>query len=178
MVLDSFISITEAANRLGTPETQVRAMVDAGKIKGAVINGDVVVREKDVKVKRPNIQLVKQPKIRAPKLPKIQPIKHLSGIRREDLPEYRQFSHLHGQPIWVTEAARKYNVAQPNVSRWIKAGVIKQLGVDKNRILLDEQDVAYCAYVYHQRNAKRGSWLFRPDGTPYEYRDALKELAV
>jgi hypothetical protein len=169
MVLDTFISITEAAKRLSTPENQVRAMVDAGKIKGAVINGDIVVREKDVKIKHPKIHLVKQPKI--------QPIKQLSSVRREDLAEYQQFSHLQGQPIWVAEAARKYNIVHQNVSRWIKLGVIKQLGADRNRLLLDEQDVAYCAYVYHQRNAKRGSWLFRPDGTPYEYRDALKEMA-
>jgi hypothetical protein len=178
MVLDTFISLAEAAKRLSTPESQVRAMVDAGKIKGAVINGDVVVREKDVKIKRPKIQLVKQPKIQSHKQPKIQPIKQISNLRREDLPEYQQFSHLQGQPIWVAEAARKYNIVHQNVSRWIKAGVIKQVGVDRNRLLLDEQDVAYCAYVYHQRNAKRGSWLFRPDGTPYEYRDALKEMVA
>jgi predicted site-specific integrase-resolvase len=167
MVLDTFISIAEAAQRLAITESQVRAMVDTGKIKGIVVNGDVVVREKDMKVKQPKVQPIKQPKV--------QPIKQLSSIHRDDLPEYQQFAHLHGQPIWVTEAARQYGVAQPNISRWIKSGVIKQLGVDKNRLLLDEQDVAYCAYVYHQRNAKRGSWLFRPDGTPYEYRDAPKE---
>jgi hypothetical protein len=178
MVLDTFISIAEAAVKMGAPESQVRAMIDAGKIKGAVINGDIVVREKDVKAKHPKIQLAKQPKIQPAKQPKIQPIKQLSNIRREDLPEYRQFAQLQGQPIWVTEAARKYNVAQPNISRWIKSGVIKPMGVEKNRLLLDEQDVAYCAYVYHQRNAKRGSWLFRPDGTPYEYRDAMKEMAA
>jgi hypothetical protein len=167
MVLDTFISIAEAAKRMATTESQVQAMVDAGKIKGIVVNGDIVVREKDMKIKGPKVQIVKQPKV--------QPIKQLSDVRREELPDYQQFAHLRSQPIWVAEAARKYNVVHQNISRWIKAGVIKQLGVDRNRLLLDEQDVAYCAYVYHQRNAKRGSWLFRPDGTPYEYRDAPKE---
>jgi len=170
MVLDTFVSLAEAAKKMGITKTQVRAMVDTGKIKGAVINGDVVVREKDVKIKRSKIQSFKQPKI--------QPIKQSSNIRREDLPEYRQFSYLQGQPIWVAEAARKYNLLQPTVSNWVKAGFIKRLGADKNRLLLDEQDVAYCAYIHHNRSGKQGSWLFRPDGTPYEYRDALKELAV
>ncbi|RPH60328.1 MAG: DNA-binding protein, partial [Chloroflexi bacterium] len=116
MVLDTFISIAEAANRLGTSESQVRAMVDAGKIKGAVINGDLIIREKDMH-------------------PKIQPIKQRSKVLREDLPEYKQFVHLRGVPIWVAEAARKYNVAHPNISRWLKSGIIKQLGMDRNRLL-------------------------------------------
>jgi hypothetical protein len=146
---------------LGVSVDQVRQMVEAGTIKGAEVNGEIIVREKSIKEK-----------IRHPK---VQPIKHMSGIRREDLPEYQQYAYLQGKPIWASESARKYNVIQQNISRWVKFGIIKQVGVDKNRILLDEQDVAYCAFIYHQHNGQRGRWLFRPDGTPYEYRDIPKQ---
>ena len=76
------------------------------------------------------------------------------------------FPELKGEKIWIAEAARKYKVPQPNLSRWAERGFIKKLGKFKNRVLLDEADVAYCVAVARDRSGT-GRWLFNDDGTPY-----------
>ena len=90
-------------------------------------------------------------------------------IRREDLPEYIQFRHLANVPIWIGEAARKYS-AQGLYPRlimvWVQKGYIRKIRDDGNRVVVDEQDVAYCALIF-QRNRRRGRKVFNPDGTPY-----------
>jgi len=68
--------------------------------------------------------------------------------------------------IWIGEASRKYNVPHPTLSRWKDKGLIKILGQESNKILLDEQDVAYCAYIYHQ-DGGQGKRIFADDGRPY-----------
>ncbi|MBI3762225.1 MAG: MerR family transcriptional regulator [Chloroflexi bacterium] len=85
-----------------------------------------------------------------------------------DRPAYiaKHFAHLIGTPIWVSEAARKYGIPSPTISVWTKHGHIKQIEHDKNRVLLDEADVAYCAKVHEERGGQ-GRWLFNKDGTPY-----------
>ena len=55
MVLDTFISIAEAATRIGTTEAQVRKMVDAGTIKGVLVNGQSVVKERSINRKERSI---------------------------------------------------------------------------------------------------------------------------
>jgi hypothetical protein len=79
----------------------------------------------------------------------------------------KQFQHLQGVEISIRDAARKYDVHHPTVSRWVTRGVIKVLRRDKNRIMVDEADVAYAASVAHSRPG-RGKWLFDSDGQPYE----------
>jgi len=89
-------------------------------------------------------------------------------LRKEDLPEYKAFAHLTGVPIWVSEAARAHNIPQQTISRWIKTGIIKRIGENGNKILIDAADVAYCAKIYHDRNTKQGRRLFDDDGLPYK----------
>ncbi len=36
-------------------------------------------------------------------------------LRKEDLPEYKKYAHLKGKEIWVSEAARKYNLLHPTI---------------------------------------------------------------
>ena len=57
--------------------------------------------------------------------------------KKEDLEEYKQFAHLKGEPIWTSEAARKYEISQRTLSRWVQAGYIKCMDNDGYRIYLD-----------------------------------------
>jgi hypothetical protein len=49
----------------------------------------------------------------------------------------------------------------------VKAGYIKQLGSNGNKVLVDEADVAYCSEIYKKRG-RQGRVLFNEDGTPYK----------
>ncbi|HNS37566.1 MAG TPA: hypothetical protein PKH92_06465 [Anaerolineaceae bacterium] len=134
-----FLTLSEASRRYGIDWKQLQQLIATGTIRAAEIRGEVIVNESEV---RAQIQ------------------------RREDLPEYRQFGHLSGVAIWIGEASRKYNVPHPTLSRWKDKGLIKILGQESNKILLDEQDVAYCAYIYHQ-DGGQGKRIFADDGRPY-----------
>ena len=147
--LPTFITMSEAAHDLGVSEARLRRMIGAGTIKAAQISGETVVSEASVR-----------------KFHKQQPISQPSGVRKEDLPEYRKFDYLNGRSIWVRRAEDKYGVPSPTISSWVQRGYIAILGQAGNKILLNEQDVAYCAEIYHAHKGQ-GRWLFRSDGTPY-----------
>lgn len=80
------------------------------------------------------------------------------------------YKSLQGIRIHVSEAARKYNIPNPTISRWAKKGYIKIIDRVGNKTYLDEADVARCAEVYQDRGGQ-GRWLFNPDGTPYNPKD-------
>jgi hypothetical protein len=84
------------------------------------------------------------------------------------VPEYKRFEKFQGVAISIGQAARDYNIPQPTISGWKKRGLLKQVGVEKNRILIDKQDVAYCAYIYHknEQGKRQGQWLFDLNGVP------------
>jgi hypothetical protein len=138
-----YVSLTKAAMMLNTSMSSLNRMIQSGKIKAVEIAGEIAISESCL----------------------------LSNMKKEDLPEYKKFTHLAGQTIWVAEAARKYNTEHSNIIRWTSRGFIKVLGKEKNRILLDEQDVAYCVEIYKTR-AGQGKWVFNPDGTPYTPKDS------
>jgi hypothetical protein len=133
-----YVPLTKAAIMLNTSMSSLNRMIQSGKIKAVEIAGEIAVSENSL----------------------------LSSMKKADLPEYKKFAHLAGQTIWVAEAARKYNTEHSNIIRWTNRGFIKVLGKEKNRTLLDEQDVAYCAEVHKSRGGQ-GKWIFNPDGTPY-----------
>ena len=139
--LPTFISTAEAAHRLGVSEARVRRMIEAGTIKAVNVGGDTVVGEASIR----------------------------GLIPKEELPEYRKYTNLKGMPIWISKAARQYDVTLSVMHRWVIRGYIARLGKDKNKILLNEQDVAYCAEIYHQHGGQ-GKWIFNADGSPYVLR--------
>jgi DNA-binding transcriptional MerR regulator len=49
---------------------------------------------------------------------------------------------LEGQPIHQSEAARKYNLKQPSISNWRRSGLIRTVGKEGNRVLVNEADIA------------------------------------
>ncbi len=145
MTLDHFLLLPDAASRLRISEVKLRAWIDKGKIRAAILpGGEIGVSEQAVIVMTPT--------------------------PKDELPEYQKHAHLKGMAIWISEAARKYNVLHQTILKWVNAGYIKRLGNDGYRTFVDEADVAYCAEIYHQRGGQ-GKWLFKEDGTPYKKGD-------
>ena len=94
------------------------------------------------------------------------PVATMAQIRKEDLPEYKKHAHLAGVGIHVREASRKYGVPHPTISRWVQRGIIRVIGQEANRVLIDEADTAYCVEVW-RANRGSGRWLFDENGLPY-----------
>jgi excisionase family DNA binding protein len=136
--LPIFISTAEAAHQLGVSEARLRRMIDAGKIRAANIGEETVVSEASIRELTP----------------------------KEQLPEYKKYAHLKGVSIWISDASRKYNIPNQTIVRWVAKGIIRRLGTEKNKVLIDQADLAYCAEIYHAHRGQ-GKWLFNPDGTPY-----------
>ncbi|WP_322508051.1 hypothetical protein [Anaerolinea sp.] len=139
--LPTFLPLSEAARKYGLDEARLRALIEKGKIRAGVIAGEMVVSEDE--------------------------LRDQAVTRKEDLPEYKKNAHLRGVPIWIGEASRKYGIPDRTIINWVKRGFIRTLGQDKNRKLVDEADIAYCAEVYNQRKGQ-GKWLFDDNGLPYK----------
>lgn len=88
-------------------------------------------------------------------------------LPKEALPEYQENEELRGTPISINEAGRKYKLNTSTLTRWMQRGLIRQLGKDGRKTLLDEADVAYCARVY-KSNSGQGKWAFDQVGRPYK----------
>jgi predicted site-specific integrase-resolvase len=138
MALTHFISLKEAAQKMRVSTAQIRDLVESGKIEGGILpDGEVVVNEESLPVKK------------------------------EDLPEYKKYAHLKGRAIWLNKASKDYNIPQQTITRWVKSNIIERLFDDGYRVFVNEQDVAYCAEIYHKFGSQ-GRRLFNPDGTPYK----------
>lgn len=85
----------------------------------------------------------------------------------EDTPEYKANKHLAGTPIHMSEAARKYKIPHQTLSRYVKKMIIKTIGKNGNKVLLDEAYVAYAKQVIKRRKAGQGKWMFDENGMPY-----------
>jgi hypothetical protein len=142
--IPTYIPIKDAAKKYGYVLADLKRLAQSGKIKAVKLpNGDMVVSETSVKEK----------------------------LKKEDLPEYKKHKDLAKNPIWLSEAERIYEVSTQTLSRWVKAGYISKIGLDGNRVLLNEQDVAYCAEIYKKRGGQ-GKRIFAEDGTPYKSKTA------
>ena len=142
MALDRFITLSEAAQRMRTSVKETRSMIKSGKIKGGLLpDGAMVVSEETLPTRN---------------LPK-----------KEDLKEYKRYAHLGGIKIGINEAAKKYGLNFSTLRRWVVSGYVKKVGQIGQKILVNEQDVAYCVWIYH-RSGGQGKRLFNKDGTPYQ----------
>ena len=99
--------------------------------------------------------------------------KLLPNRKKEDLKEYKQFVHLKGEQISISDAARKYDVPLTTLSGWAKKRNLITRTSDGYRVFLNEQDVAYCVSVYKKRKGQ-GKRIFYRDGTPYQTKVELK----
>jgi excisionase family DNA binding protein len=138
--LELFITPEQAARQLGISVDSIYQWADEGRLRAAVMtDGEIGISQHSVN------QL----------LPK------------EALPEYKENQDLRGTPISINEAGRKYKLNTSTLTRWMQRGLIRRLGKDGRRTLLDEADVAYCARIY-QLNHGQGKWVFDEAGRPYK----------
>lgn len=137
--LELFITPEQAARQLGMDSTAVLRLADEGKLRAAVMtDGSIGISQQSVNELLP----------------------------KEAQPEYRENEELRGTPISINEAGRKYSLNTSTLTRWMQRGLIRQLGKDGRKTLLDEADVAYCARVYRQ-NSGQGKWAFDEEGRPH-----------
>ena len=143
MVLLTFLPLPEAANKLGLSVAELRSRVESGTITaGKLPDGEIVV---NITAKEDDINA------------------RLSAIKRED------FEYLRGNPITVSEAAKKYGVHRNTVLEWAKQKYITVLKPGY-RMQIDEADVAYCAAIHAERKqtgVRFGAPLLDQSGKPY-----------
>ena len=148
-LVPTYIPIKDAAVKYGYGLLELKKMAQSGKINAVKLpDGDLVVSEDKLK----------------------------DTLPKEKLPEYKKHKELAEQTIWVSKATRKYSISHPTINRWVSLGFIKKMGTQGNKVLLNAQDVAYCAEVYRLRGGGQGKRIFAKDGTPYKSNPAL--LAV
>ncbi len=140
--LPTYLPLPEAARKYGLAEARIKSLIESGTIKAAMVGDTVVVSESEV-------QNSGKP------------------LRKEDLPEWKKHAHLKGTPIWILKAAEVYTVPFSTIRGWVQKGYIGVIGSEGKKVLLNEQDVAYCADIYHLRKGQ-GKWLFDKDGLPYK----------
>lgn len=78
--------------------------------------------------------------------------------KRDISPE--KFEHLRGNLLGMNEAGLKYGVRTVTISRWARQGVIKIMGEDGLKKLVDEADVAYLAKISDYQKIRSGKKLF------------------
>ena len=82
--------------------------------------------------------------------------KDMSEIKLEELEEFQRFKHLLGHGISQSEASRRYDIPQATISRWVKLDHIPRLGMDRNRVLIDEAYISYYAHKYKKLDPGQG----------------------
>ena len=140
MALPTYIPIADAADKYGYDLDELKKMAQSGKINAAVLpGGDMVVSESSIK----------------------------GNLRKEDLPEYKQFIKLKGTGLGLRESADEYNLPVSTLRGWVTKKIVSTIGIDGRKTLLDQADVAYCAKIYHAIGGQ-GKRIFNLDGTPYK----------
>lgn len=90
----------------------------------------------------------------------------------------KEFAHLRGQWITVSEASTKYPYTRDNDKRMDNLEYV-QTQVDSYPMKLNEAEIAYCAKIHSERKAsgsRSGVPLLNKDGRPYELKHpALSE---
>jgi hypothetical protein len=145
--LDRFIPLPKAARRLKISEKTLRSLVEAGKIRAAILaTGQIIVSEQNA------AQVVTYEQIN----------EQLRAIRRED------FNRLSGRAITISESVKKYDVPNRTLYGWIERNQVAVIE-HGHGMKLDEADVAYCAAVYSIRKTTgslSGASLLDEGGKP------------
>ncbi len=145
--LPTFLPLPEAARKYGLDEARLRQLIERGKIRAGVVAGEMVVSEDEVKKRAEKEQD--------------------SGVRKEDLPEYQQFSYLSNSYLGINEASKKYRIPYTTLYRWIRRGFISVKGQAGQKVLISEQDVAFCELIYRPQK-RQGKKIFTANGIPVQ----------
>jgi predicted site-specific integrase-resolvase len=141
--IPTYIPIKDAADKYGYALDELKRLAQSGKINAVRLpGGDMVVSENELE-----FPIIKT---------------------KEELKAYKDkhYADLAGKETWVSKAARDYEIPHQSISQWIKAGYIRKVGMDKNRVLVSEQDVAFYANM-HKKFGGQGRRLFDEHGLPY-----------
>ena len=140
--IPTYIPVADAAKKYGYDLDELKRLAQSGKINAVRLpDGGMVVSENELEFPVINT--------------------------KEELEVYKskKYPQLAGKSTWISKAAREYNVSQQSIGRWVRAGYIRKMGQDMNRILISEQDVAFYADM-HNQFGKRGRRLFNDNGLP------------
>ena len=131
--LETYVPLKEVARKYGIPAKVLTRLIEDGIVRLARTEaGDRVIASSTVDNETAT---------------------HI--ILDEIRPEW--YEHLRGKKIRVLEAATKYDVPNPNISRWIKLGYITILDKGFQRTEIDEADVAYVIAIYKRAIELTGS---------------------
>jgi len=148
--LPTYLPIRAAAKKYGVSVARIRSLITDGTIRAAMMEKTLVISESDVQA---------------------------TAQTREDTPEWEtEFNQYKGVGISIGVASRSFGVQHSTISRWVKSGLIKRLGKDKNRVLIDKADVAYCSKIHKERKSKQGRRLFDKNGLPYKPKSQGKSI--
>jgi len=159
MTLEPYLTLSDAARRYGISTDALTRLVKAGIIR-AVHNeeGTAVI----------TVQTVDNATAARMILDEIKP---------------EQYEHLRGKKIRLTEAAREYEVDQPNLSNWVRYGYIRVLDQGFQRLELDAADTKYAADIFKRAKELTGSsikagWVLKRVLTKTAKPSELKHAAV
>ena len=138
--LEHFVTLKQAGAQLGLDQPSILRLVENNELHAAMLPDETIG------VSLSSVQAL---------------------LPREELPDYKDFAHLKGEPISISESSRQYGIHTSTLTRWMQRGYITKLGKDGRRTLLDEADVAYCAKIYLS-DSGQGKWSFDEDGKPIQ----------
>ncbi len=189
-----YLRLSDAAAKYDLPLDHLTRAVERGIVRAVRVNGFIAVAEDDVQKLR---EVNGEPVAELPRYLPLSEASRRYGISEEVLKRAiqsgtieaiyldeevavaegdvekiviheKEFDHLRGRPISISEASRRYKVPVSTISRWAQVGYIKRLGREGRKVLLDEADVAYCARVYVALEGGPGKRIFDSEGRPYQ----------
>lgn len=178
------LTLEEAAGRYNLDVEHLRQMVAANKIKSVVVDGHTLVDEAEVRrvTGKDGNHLHWMPLSEAARLYSLEEAllellakegKVRSGVldgemqvALEDVEalrgqlDKRNFQHLEGSPISMSEAARRYAFPVGSIFNWVRKGYIRVLGTGTKEVFVNESDVAYARVLANIRGLEKGKALF------------------
>jgi excisionase family DNA binding protein len=142
--IPTYLPLPDAAKKYGLSETVLTQLIQVGKIQAVKLpTGELLVAAENNDSKKTKAEIIA-----------------------------KEFVHLRGEKITVTEAADKYDLHRDTVLEWVQKGYITVLKPGY-RMELDAADVAYCAKIYRQKLREyggqlRGVNIFDEQGNPYQ----------
>lgn len=149
--IPTYLPLADAAQKYGVSEMVLTQLILAGKIEA---------------IQLPTGELLVAADTNGHKIP------------TKDETILKEFAHLRGQWITVSEASTKYHVPGTTIREWINLEYV-QTKVDSYPMKLNEAEIAYCAKIHNERKtsgSRSGVPLLNKDGRPYELKHpALSE---
>jgi excisionase family DNA binding protein len=142
--IPTYIPLPEAAKKYGLSEAVLTQLIQVGKIQAIRLStGELLVAAENNGSRKTKAEIIA-----------------------------KEFVHLRGEKITVTEAAGKYDLHRDTILEWVQKGYIAVLKPGY-RMELDAADIAYCAKIYQQKlkdygGQLRGVNIFDEQGNPYQ----------